>query len=140
MFCYHYPPAASLHPSIASRLQSALELPSAFAVGPPSLTCKTDVVVVIILGGKVVEPLNKYNWADGSVGPSALGTIKGFKSAGFSPDSAGWGSGRFADPLWDACRALADQPWLLILVSSLGGAFDVSLDLPFLSCSPQPPS
>ena len=39
MFCYHYPPAASLHPSIASRLQS-LELPGAF-VGAPSLTCKS---------------------------------------------------------------------------------------------------
>nr|CAH0106002.1 unnamed protein product [Daphnia galeata] len=35
MFCYHYPPA-NLHPSIASRLQSALELPGSF--GPPSLT------------------------------------------------------------------------------------------------------
>ncbi|XP_032791723.1 homeotic protein ocelliless isoform X2 [Daphnia magna] len=37
MFCYHYPPA-NLHPSIASRLQSALDLPGSFGVGPPSLT------------------------------------------------------------------------------------------------------
>ncbi|KAI9551764.1 hypothetical protein GHT06_022100 [Daphnia sinensis] len=37
MFCYHYPPA-NLHPSIASRLQSALDLPGSFSVGPPSLT------------------------------------------------------------------------------------------------------
>jgi hypothetical protein len=39
MFCYHYPPA-NLHPSIASRLQSALDLPGSFGVGPPSLTCE----------------------------------------------------------------------------------------------------
>lgn len=42
MFCYHYPPA-NLHPSIASRLQSALDLPGSFGVGPPSLTCKFNL-------------------------------------------------------------------------------------------------
>lgn len=46
MFCYHYPPA-NLHPSIASRLQSALELPGSF--GPPSLTCECTIIIIMYL-------------------------------------------------------------------------------------------
>lgn len=63
MFCYHYPPA-SLHPSIASRIQSALELPAAaaaaaFNVAPPSLTCKFLVIVyTLTLYLKMNEPFN----------------------------------------------------------------------------------